>query len=197
MRLEKLVLPCLLWMVCAAANAQAKNPQPFGTAFGQTPPLEFGVNYSFFHANAPPGACGCFSLSGGGGTIVANLAHGVSVVADLSGGHASHVDGTTQNISLFNYVFGPRYSYRTSHRFTPYVEGLVGRSIETSNYAYAQNVSSLAVQAGVGVSMPVTRLIGWNVVEADYVYSRLPNGANNQQSTLRISSGILFRFGPR
>jgi outer membrane immunogenic protein len=197
MHFKKLALPCLLLMLCVAARAQTNNLKMFGTDPGQTPALELGANYSFFHANAPPGACGCFSISGGGGTLVVNAPHGISLVADLSGGHANQVDGTSQNITLFNYVFGPRYSYRTSHRFTPYVEGLVGKSVEVSNYAYVENVSSLAVQAGGGVTMRVNRVIGWNVMETDYVYSQLPNSLNNQQSTLRVSSGILFRFGPR
>jgi hypothetical protein len=79
-----------------------------------------------------------------------------------------------------------------SHR----MEGLVGRSMEISNYAYVQQATALAVLGGGGVSMPITKLIGWNV-EADYVYSKLPNAVNDNQSTLRVSTGIFFRFGPR
>jgi outer membrane immunogenic protein len=193
---KKIILAGLLWAMFVVASVKPAQAQAFGTGRGETPTLEIGANYDFFHANAPPGACGCFSMSGAGGTLVFNAPHGVSVVADLSGGHASGVDGTSQNISLFNYVFGPRYSYRHAHRFTPYVEGLVGRSMEISNYAYVQQVSALGVMGGGGVSMPITRLIGWDV-EADYVYSKLPNAVNNNQSTLRVSTGILFRFGPR
>jgi len=185
-----------VWVMFVVVGVQVAQAQAFGTAHGETPALEIGTNYDFFHANAPPGACGCFSMSGGGGTLVFNAPHGISAVADLSGGHAGAVDGTSQNITLFNYVFGPRYSYRHLHHVTPYVEGLVGRSMEISNYAYVQQATALAVLGGGGVSMPITKLIGWNV-EADYVYSKLPNAVNDNQSTLRVSTGIFFRFGPR
>lgn len=184
------------WVMFVVVGVQVAQAQAFGTAHGETPALEIGANYDFFRANAPPGACGCFSMSGGGGTLVFNAPHGISAVADLSGGHAGTVDGTSQNISLFNYVFGPRYSYRNLRHVTPYVEGLVGRSMEISNYAYVQQATTLAIVGGGGVSMPITKLIGWSA-EADYVYSKLPNAVNDNQSTLRVSTGIFFRFGPR
>jgi len=196
MMTKKIVLSGLVWVMFAVAGVRVAHAQAFGTGHGETPALEIGVNYDFFHANAPPGACGCFSMSGAGGTLAFNAPYGISAVADLSGGHAHGVDGTSQNISLFNYVFGPRYSYRRTRHFTPYVEGLVGRSMEISNYAYVQQVSALAAMGGGGVSMPITRLIGWDV-EADYAYSKLPNAVNNNQSTLRVSTGLLLRFGPR
>jgi len=193
---KKIVLSGLIWVLFVVAGAQLAQAQAFGTASGQTPALEIGANYDFFHANAPPGACGCFSMSGGGGTLIFNAPYGLSAVADLSGGHANAVGGTTQNITLFNYVFGPRYSYRRIRRFTPYAQGLVGRSMEISNYAYVQQANALAVMGGGGINMRLSKLIGWDV-EADYVYSKLPNAVNNMQNTLRVSTGILFRFGPR
>ena len=105
--------------------------------------------------------------------------------------------GSTQNITLFDYLFGLRYSHRSSHRFTPYVEGLAGGSNEISNYAFVQNSSGFAALGGVGVNHSISRLLAWNVVEADYIYSRIANASNNRQSDLRVKTGIYFRFGPR
>jgi hypothetical protein len=90
-----------------------------------------------------------------------------------------------------------RYTLRT-HRYQPYVEALVGGSNELSNYAYVSNVTSLAVQAGIGLNTTLNRYIAFNIFEADYIYSQLPNGVNdNYQNDLRIRTGIVFRFGPR
>jgi len=194
--MSKKIVLAGLWVMFVIAGVHVAQAQAFGTGHGETPTLEIGANYDFFHANAPPGACGCFSMNGGGGTLVFNTPYGISAVADLSGGHAGAVDRTSQNITLFNYVFGPRYSYRHVRHVTPYVEGLVGRSMEISNYAYVQQKTALAAVGGGGINMPITKLIGWDI-EVDYVYSQLPNAVNGNQSTLRVSTGILFRFGPR
>jgi outer membrane immunogenic protein len=186
----------LLFSTGAFAQSMPAAGQ-FGIDRGQTPTMEIGLNYVYVHANAPPAQCGCFSLNGGSGTLVINMPHGLGLVADLSSTHASQVDATPQNITLFNTLGGIRYSYRTPRRFTPYAEALAGRSNEYSNYAYVQNTSAFAASGGLGMSVVVARHIGWNVLEADYIYSRLSNANNSRQNDLRLESGIIFRFGPR
>jgi opacity protein-like surface antigen len=180
-----------------ASRAQTRPATVFGLAPGQTSAIELGFDYTYLHANAPPAQCGCFSMNGGGGSLVINMPHGVSLVADLQAAHASRINGTTQNISIFNYLFGPRYSFRSTSRFTPYGEALVGGSEELSNYAFIQTKNAFAVSVGGGVSRGLTRHLAWNVVELDYIYSRLPNAVNDHQNDLRVSTGITFRFGPR
>jgi outer membrane immunogenic protein len=197
MRIHTLLSAAIILVLSSAASAQAVPAQTFGIDKGQVPVMEIGLAYDFFHANAPPAQCGCFSMNGGGGTMVVNMPHGISLVADLAGAHASNIDGTNQNITIFNYLFGPRYSYRKMHRFTPYVEALAGGSTELSNYTYVANVSAFAVSGGGGVSTVINRRLAWNVLEADYVYSRLPNAVNTHQNNLRVTTGISFRFGPR
>ena len=198
MRFDKIVLPGVVLALCLSASAQSGlAASRFGLDHGQTAVMEIGLNYTFLHANAPPSQCGCFSLNGGGGTLVVNAPHRISLVADLFAAHVNNVNATTQNITLFNYLTGLRYSYRTSHRFTPYAEVLAGGSTELSNYTYVQGVNAFAASGGAGANMVLSRHIGWTILEADYLYSRLPNNSNNHQSDLRVISGIIFRFGPR
>src|SRR5215472_17547440 len=66
--------------------------------------FELGANYNYFHANAPPGHCGCFSLNGGSATVVYNITSRWAAVADLTLGHANNVNNTGQNITFFNYL---------------------------------------------------------------------------------------------
>ncbi len=179
------------------SRAQARSTAVFGLEPGQTSAVELGFNYTYIRANAPPAACGCFSMNGGGGNLVVNMPHGLSLVADLEAVHASAINGTTQNITVFNYLAGPRYSYRTSSRFTPYIQVLLGSSEELSNYAFVQNSNAFAVSGGGGVSRALTPHLAWNIVEVDYIYSRLPNAVNDHQNDLRVSTGITLRFGPR
>jgi len=101
--------------------AQTRAPEIFGTDPGQTPVLEASAGYTFLHANAPPGQCGCFSANGGYGSVVLNMPRGFSIVADLAAAHATTIGSTAQTITVFNYLFGPRYTFRTvSRRFLPF-----------------------------------------------------------------------------
>ena len=83
---------------------------------GDVPKIEFGANYNYFHANAPPGQCGCFMMNGGSGTFTYNLNDKWAAVADLTLGHASNVNNSGQNITIFDYLFGARYSRRSHGR---------------------------------------------------------------------------------
>ncbi len=197
MRFDKVILPAMLCVLSLGANAQANPSSTFGIDKGQTAVMEIGASYAYFRANAPPMACGCFSLNGGGGSIVINAPRGLSLVADLSAAHANNIDGTTQSVTIFDYLFGPRYSYRSAHRFTPFVQVLAGGAEEMSNYTYVQNAGAFAAAGGGGVNTVINRRIQWNIVEADYVYSRLPNAVNNHQNDLRVTTGFSVRFGPR
>jgi hypothetical protein len=129
-------------------KAQERSTAAFEMESGQTSAVELGFNYTYIRANAPPAACGGFSMNGGGGNLVVNMPHGLSLVADLDATHASKINGTTQSITVFNYLVGPRYSYRTSSRFTPYVQVLLGGSEELSNDAFVQNSNAFAVSGG-------------------------------------------------
>jgi outer membrane immunogenic protein len=178
-------------------RAQARPTTVFGLEPGQTSAVDVGLNYAYVRANAPPAACGCFSMNGGGGNLVINMSHGLSLVADLQATHVNNINGTPQTITVFDYLLGPRYSYRTGSRFTPYVQVLVGGSEELSNYAFVQGSQAFAVSGGGGVSRLLSRHFAWNIVEVDYVYSRLPNAVNDHQNDLRVTTGLAFRFGPR
>jgi len=182
--------------LCAPGRADAQTV--FGTAPGQVPVLETSVGYTFIHANAPPGQCACFSASGGFGSAVFNTVHGFGFVADLNAVHANNIDGTTQSLTVFNYLFGPRYSLRTlSKRFTFYGQALGGLSQEFSSYAAVGNLQGSAFSAGGGVSTALKPHLGWTIVEADWVQSRIPNAQNNLQNDLRVSTALTFRLGPR
>ena len=158
--------------------------------------IEVGGNFNYVHANAPPGKCGCFSLYGGSGKFVMNITPTWAGVADIMYDHANNINGTGQNISIINYVFGPRYTRRWyGTRYTPYAEILVGGAKENVNYDFAINRQSFAVVAGGGVSTKLKRRFGLTMVEVDYVYSRIPNAVNNTQNNLRIATGITYHFG--
>jgi hypothetical protein len=106
-------------------------------------------------------------------------------------------------LSQFSGVVGPRFRWGLGkgekHPISAYAQGLFGAVYGYNSYfphvgAATTTASSLAVQAGGGLNMRLTRNLGLRLVEADYVMSRLPNNANNYQGDLRMSNGITIRF---
>ena len=190
--LRSAALLVLMLALPLALHAQAIS---MGGAQEDITRLEFGANYNYFHANAPPGQCGCFSMNGGSGTVVYNITPKWAGVADIMVGHATNVDNSFQNITIFNYLFGPRYTRRNSSRFTPYGQVLIGGAREDVNFVFTINRNAFGFLGGGGVTMPVKRKFGLTLVEADWIYSRIPNAKNNRQNDLRIMTGIIYHFG--
>ena len=156
--------------------------------------IELGANFNYFHANAPPGQCGCFSLYGGSFTTAFNLRRTLAIVADVAVAHANHVDNTDQNITIVNYLFGPRYTRRTSSRFVPYGQVLFGGAKEDVNFLFVINRNAFGLAAGGGVTTRLNHRFGLNLVQADYVYTRIPNAHSNSQNNIRISTGLTYHF---
>jgi outer membrane immunogenic protein len=159
--------------------------------------IEVGANYNYFHANAPPGQCGCFGLNGGSGTVILNVTPTWSGVADIAVAFANNVDNTQQNITIINYLFGPRYTWRNSSRFVPYGQILFGGAKENVNFDFTINRNSFGLLGGGGVTTKLGRRFGLTIGEVDYVYTRIPNAKNDTQNNIRISTGITYGFGAR
>lgn len=176
------------WVLCAQAI-------PNGSALSDIGRYQVGLNYNYFHANAPPGECGCFGLNGGSATFFYNITPAWSAVADIALAHANNVDNTGQNITIFNYLFGPRYSLRTSSRFVPYGEVLLGGAKEDVNIEFDINRNAFGIAAGGGVTTQIKPRLGFTIVQADWVYTRIPNAVNNRQNDVRISTGLTYSFG--
>jgi outer membrane immunogenic protein len=200
MRFKQTSLLAGLFALTVAISAQtvpgqSAGGQSAGSAGEPIPRVELALGYTYLHANAPPGSCGCFSLNGGSGAAAVNFPYGLGIVGDVSTAHASSVNGTSQNLIVLNYLFGLRYSWRGHSRaFTPYGQFLLGGSTEYSNKTPVQNTSAFAFSTGGGVNARLTRRLGWNIAEADWVHSQLPNGGNARQNDLSISSGVILRF---
>ena len=168
---------------------------PMGGEGGNISRLEVGGNYNFVHANAPPGQCGCFNMNGGSVTFLVNITPRWSALGDVAMAHAGQVNGTAQNITIINYFFGGRYTYRNHSRWVYFGEALVGGAKENVNFRFDINRQSLGFPGVGGVSTRIKRKWGINAVEVDYVHTRIPNANNNSQNNLRIATGVTYHFG--
>lgn len=180
------------------AMGQSTPANPYGLEIGQTPAVQIAAQYDITHANAPPGGCGCFWMQGGGGQLEFALGTKLSLVADLHATKASSINGTDENISVFNDVFGARYSRRHYGRLTLYGQAMAGMSEVFSNYPiYKNGLLSFATQAGGGADYRLTRRYSFRVAEIDWINSKAINGSNNRQNNIRFSSGVSVRFNVR
>ncbi len=181
------------WMGAALLLLFAAAPAPAQ----DSPRLEVSAGYTFVRANAPPGDCGCFSMNGGTAALAFNLTTRLGVVADFTAVHTGNVDATGEGLTLFSYLFGPRYSLRTGSRFIPFGEAFVGGA-HASGLGYSGDAgpaSAFAAAAGGGLDFAVSRRVGVRLLEADYYFTHFQNAENSRENNLRLSFGVVFRFG--
>lgn len=178
-------------------------PLKSALADAQDVPLaEVGGDYNYVHTNAPPGGCGCFSMNGGDGWLAYNFSHSWSAVALVSGQHASNIEGSGADLTLTSYLFGPRYSWRKSGRYIPFGQLLLGGAHAAGSFApgsagYPGSSSAFAMTAGGGLDIELTKRFAVRAFQADYYHTHFANGINDHQNNLRISAGLILRFGKR
>jgi outer membrane immunogenic protein len=188
------VVVLLIFGLCAgtcfapAAGAQSDSSK-----------LELGVDYNYVRANGPPGGCGCFSMNGGNIWAAYNLTRNFSAVAEFSGQHAGNIAGLGEDLTLFSYLFGPRYTLRASDRWLPFAQVLVGGAHASGTYeptltGASGSYNSFSLVAGGGLDISLTHRVAIRAFEGDYYLTRFPNGVNGRQNNLRISAGFIFRF---
>jgi len=161
-------------------------------------PLEVNLAYSADRTNGLAGGYGCFWMSGAKAEVNANFAYGWSVVAELAGEHASNINSAHEDLSLVSYLFGPRYSYRGARRLVPFAQFLVGgvHGFDALFPGYSgAPPNAFAFATGGGLNAHLSRRFALRLVQADYFQTQLPNDANNRQDHLRLSGGVVFRFG--
>ena len=164
--------------------------------------VDAAIGYSYVHSNAPPGDCGCFSMSGGTGSVAYYFRNSFGAVAEISGQTAANIGAGQQDLTLVSYLFGPRYRWHPGRKLVPFGEVLVGAAHASNSLApgtdgNAGSANVFAAALGGGVDFTLTRHISLRPGELDYYLTRFRNGSNDHQNNLRYSGGIIFRFGAR
>ena len=59
------------------------------------------------------------------------------------------------------------------------------------------SAGSLAIEAGGGVNLFLTKNLGVRLLEAEYVRTELPNTVSNTQNDMRLSFGFAYHLGVR
>jgi len=201
MRIVSSKAPALVWSArCLAlfllALASAAPALAQWTPYA-TPAYE--VSGAFSYVRADSNNSGGFNLLGGSGEFTYHVRQWLALTAD-GGGY--HFRGLPTGISstMYTYAAGPRITFRNYRRMTPFVQALVGggRLTASSDNVHAAE-NSVVFLAGGGIDVPLSRRFAIRAVQADYLLTRfsLANGSSASQHNLRLSFGVVFRFGDR
>jgi outer membrane immunogenic protein len=188
--------------VAAALSAQAipVEANDLSPTVSKNYPIALSLNYTAMIGNAPPGTCGCFLLNGGSSEELFHVWRNIAAVAEVSGNRAAQVPLSQQGISLITYMGGPRHSVRATRRLTAYGQFLIGGVHGFDTYIPRDDAqptgaaNSMAYAPGGGFELGVNGWLSFRVIEAQYLITHLPNDINADQHSVRINSGVVFRF---
>jgi hypothetical protein len=173
----------------------------------ELPAVEIFAGYSYLRADTID-ASRSFGLNGASGSVAYNFNRVFGVVADFGFYHQGNLTGDGLSLNLSSYQAGPRFSLRNRRYLTPFAQALVGvghagGTLYTAplgaGLAPLGATNALMVTAGVGLDWKLNHTIGIRLLQAEYLYSRFPNGSSsdNRQNNIRLSAGVLFSFGNR
>ena len=186
-----------LGMVLLLARAAAAQEKPAQEA----PKIDASLGYSFVQAHADTSGAPVVNLHGGSASLAYNLTNSFALVGDFGGYHVETVDfgGTIGRVNadttVITYLFGPRLTYgRAKNKVVPYVQILfggahVGMPLGTDN--------AFAMSVGGGIDAIPSKHVGIRLVQIEYILSRFREGTPKRvtQNNLRVTTGMLFRFG--
>jgi opacity protein-like surface antigen len=197
--MKKIILVCALALACSfTAKAQADYSK--ADVFG---------GYSYLRLNLPGAG---FNANGGSGQVTYNFNSMVGLTGDFGGYHvgAGNLNGSG---TVFSYLFGPKFTYRTG-RWSPFVQALFGgawlgagisencpTSVIRPQVTCGANTSlnSFAMAFGGGADYKFSDHVSFRLVDVDYFMTRFNVGGvvgttNHTQSNIRVSTGVVFNF---
>ena len=190
-------LRLLLGVLLCAAPAAAQRPAPSASS-GNLSRLDVSLGYSYLRASTVTSTK--FDMHGGNLEVAVNLNEWLGVVGDFGGHYASNASAGA-SLSLFSYMVGPRVSIRKAGPITPFAHlllggGHVGGSLYTTNFqGGAASRNAFAGILGGGLDLNLSRHVAIRAVQIDWMHSQFANGAHDRQNSLRLTAGLVFRFG--
>jgi len=152
-----------------------------------------------------------FNCLGGGGTIAYNVTKYIGLAADMGG--CKYTGKTIPALSEkltgsdFTYMFGPRFTFRSSSPFRPFFLVNFGGNRFSLKCDACQNSATysknaFAMTVGGGFDVQVSKKVSLRLIQAEYLYTRFGNSCtlafcsnNNNQNSVRIKSGIVVGWG--
>jgi hypothetical protein len=135
-------------------------------------------------------------LNGWNSSVAANFTKWFGAVAEFGGSYGSpQVSGTTVNLKVHSFLFGPRVSIRKFNRVVPFVHALFGVAHARGEVlGISATDNAIAMSFGGGVDVKLTDHVYLRAAQLDYLRTQL---FDEHQNNFRISAGVVFRFGSK
>lgn len=157
--------------------------------------IELYGGYSHLSLNNTPSNMGSSSNGWQGGAYL-HLLGPWGVEADYSNHYgvspSLQFGGDRYYVPRFTELYGPRFTLALP-RVHPYVHALVGTvngTAQTFTGRVSENAFGMAF--GGGLNVRGTRHIWLRLVQVDYIRAQF---TSNSQNDMRVSAGLIFRFG--
>ena len=179
--MRKLMIVCGI-MLMGAFSARAQ----------EGPGFEVSGNYEYVRFNPGNGESG-INCQGGSGVFGAYLTSQVGIIGDFGG---CKITGLPSGASAhgLNYLFGPRFYFRTNGRVSPFVQVLFGGERLSAGVTGVGSASSsaFAMTGGGGADVRLTKHVSLRAIQVEYFYTHFSSASQNN---LRLQSGVVWRFG--
>ncbi len=154
-----------------------------------TPHVEVMGGYSYLRADLGGKDIG---LNGWNFSVTENLNSWLGGTADFSGFYATP-GGINANAHTF--LFGPHFAYRKSKSATPFARVMIGGMRASRGYlGISQPATDFAAAFGGGLDLKIHKVVALRVIQADYIITPY---LNLRQDNVRLSAGIVLRFGEK
>ncbi len=183
---------CLVFALLTAAMSPAQTTAPT-----PAPTLHTSMALTYNAAIANLTTTNRFAFQGGAAEADSVGRHGFGAAVNFVGLHTSNGgQANAAPINLIVFAAGPRYE-RTSGKLTLFAQGLFGfahglASVFPSESGPMTRANSIAAQAGGGLDLALNHHLSLRVLQLDWLHTQLPNGALNQQNSLRIGTGVVL-----
>ncbi len=183
---NRIVLVCLLFATAAWAQQ-----------------VQLSVDYLYMGSNRVPGAADWFAANGGRADIsVGNWRH-LSLVGEIAGSHTSNLTSPGSGQTLSTFLAGPRRSIAIGRgerrKISAFAQVLLGDVHPTdglfpSGQTIKSSADAFALSAGGGLERGLSHGISLRLIQADYLYTCLPNYYSSYESSFRIGAGVAFQL---
>jgi hypothetical protein len=170
------------------------------------PKAEVFGGYQFFSLDTKNfGGLDRQTFQGWDADVAANLNKNFGIVGDISGAYKSESASSggvsaEAKLRLYNFLFGPRFSYRTE-KVTPFAEVLFGAGhLSASGSAtglgsVSGSLNGFAMAFGGGIDINAGKHVAIRPAKFDYVMNRFSDsGVSETLHNFRYAGGIVFKF---